>query len=182
MATNLYEPFTNPVTGETFKCISFTNDSYKMDWTVAPKGYVAFEHIHYFQDEIFRVKKGQLKLIIDGKTLLLKSGDESVVPMGHRHIAENYGDQVLECEVEYCPGLDFYTFFQCYVGLIKDKEYDKKGQMSITKMAYFMNKTRCHALARPTSVPKPLFKLGLKFFGIIGYFAGWKTQLEKYTA
>ncbi len=64
MPIDLYQPITNEITGETFKCISFDKESYKMEWTVSPQGYVAFEHIHYYQDEIFFVKSGQINVTI----------------------------------------------------------------------------------------------------------------------
>jgi len=46
MAIDLYQPFTNPVTKETFRCLSCTDEAYAMEWIVQPEGYVPFEHIH----------------------------------------------------------------------------------------------------------------------------------------
>jgi len=180
MSVNLYEPYTNPITGETFECTSFTEDCYRMKWTVAPNGYVALEHIHYFQDEVFYVKQGQLKIKIEGSIHLANPGESITVPKGFSHLAENGSNEYLVCDVEYKPGLDYYTFFQCFIGLQLDKNYDKRGQINIPKMAYFMNKTKCNALARPTSIPKPMFTFVLKFFGLIGPLAGWNKQLERY--
>jgi Cupin domain len=67
MAVNIYEPCINPVTGETFRAISFTPESFTMQWTVYPKGYVPFEHIHLNQDEVFYIQKGELRIVINGK-------------------------------------------------------------------------------------------------------------------
>jgi len=182
MSVNLFEPYTNPITGETFECISFTGDCYRMKWTVAPKGYVPLEHIHCYQDEIFYVKSGRLKLRIEGTEYLASAGESIMVPKGNSHLAENNGDDELVCEVEYRPGLDYYTFFQCFIGLQKDGQYNKKGQISIPKMGYFMNKTKCNALARPASIPEPLFNFVLSFFGVIGSIVGWEKHLVKYTS
>jgi hypothetical protein len=66
MAVTLYDGFTNKITGETFRCISFDRYAFRFDWIVEPKGYMPFEHIHLKQDEIFYVKKGELR-ILSGK-------------------------------------------------------------------------------------------------------------------
>ena len=42
MPVNLYEACTNPVSGETFKAISFNEDAYTMQWILQPHGYVPF--------------------------------------------------------------------------------------------------------------------------------------------
>ena len=56
MAIDLYQSFTNPVTKETFRCLSSTEEAYVMEWIVQPDGYVPFEHVHVHQDEIFHVQ------------------------------------------------------------------------------------------------------------------------------
>ena len=63
MPVNIYEPITNPISGETFKALSFSKEAFVMQWIVQPKGYVPFEHIHLKQEEIFRVKKGEMDYI-----------------------------------------------------------------------------------------------------------------------
>lgn len=180
MATNLYESFTHSITGETFTCLSFNKESYTMEWVVQPQGYVPFEHIHYYQDEIFYIKKGSLKFLISGKEVTAGPGETIIIPKGTSHIAENYLNETVECKVEYKPGLDYYTFFQCFIGLLKDKEYDNKGRVNIPKMAYFMYKTKCNAMARPTFIPAPVFSFMMVFFGFVGSLLGWEKQLKKY--
>ena len=180
MATNLYEAYSNPITGETFKCISHNSDSYLMEWRVQPQGFVPFEHIHYFQDETFTVKEGQLRIKISGKEQIVNKGETVNVPMGAPHIAFNDLAEELVCDVRYTPGLDYYTFMQCFIGLQQDKNYNAKGQINVPKMAYFMNKTKCNALARPTTIPAPMFRFVIGLFGIVGTFAGWNKQLKRY--
>jgi hypothetical protein len=46
MAVNLYDGFINEITGESFRCISFSKGTFAFEWTVQPNGYVPFEHIH----------------------------------------------------------------------------------------------------------------------------------------
>ena len=72
MATNIYDQCTNPISGEGFKTISFDSNAYVMQWTVQPKGYVPFEHIHLHQDETFHVKKVNSKFFWMAKNKLPK--------------------------------------------------------------------------------------------------------------
>ena len=104
MATPIYQLCSNPISGETFQAISFDKDAFVMQWTVQPKGYVPFEHIHLNQDEIFHVKNGGLRIVMDGREYIANPGETITVPKGVAHIACNDKEQVLDCTVEYKPG------------------------------------------------------------------------------
>src|SRR5215213_493430 len=82
MAIDLYQPFTNPITCETFRCISSTDEAFTMEWTVHPGGYVPFEHVHVNQDEIFHVQRGEMRARVRGVTKLAKVGDTLTIPRG----------------------------------------------------------------------------------------------------
>src|SRR3990170_7783264 len=111
MAVNLYDGFRNDISGESFRCLSFSKEALVLEWEVQPNGYVPFEHIHLNQDEIFYIKHGELKLIIDGKERIGRAGDTITVPRGKAHIAFNNQAEVLSCILEYKPGLDNFMFF-----------------------------------------------------------------------
>ena len=181
MAINIYDSCVNPVTGETFKGISLSPEAYTMQWIVKPKGYVAFEHIHLQQDEVFHVQKGELKVLINGEEQIAGASETITVPKGVRHIALNNSDEVLETLVEYRPALDHAKFAQCFNGLVNDGFVDKKGARSIPMMGYFLRKMKCKALARPTNIPAPAFKMALNVFYLIGTIKGWNKLYEKYT-
>src|SRR5450432_2672846 len=131
MATNIYEPCTNPVSGETFKAISFDEEAFVMQWTVQPKGYVAFEHIHLNQDEIFHINNGEIKIVMNGKEHIASPGETIIVPKGVAHIAYNNKEEVLDCVVEYKPCLDHDIFMQCFCGLVNDGLIDNRGGIHI---------------------------------------------------
>jgi len=181
MAIDLYQPFTNPVTKETFRCLSYTEEAYTMEWIVQPDGYVPFEHIHLNQDEIFHVRQGKIRVVINGREQLGLPGQVVTVPHGVRHIAYNNSPEVLICVVEYKPGLDIFKYFQCFSGLTCDQDdLDHKLGINIPKMMYFM-KMNSKALARPTNVPAPVFNLLMNIFYIVGSLAGWERLYKKYT-
>ena len=181
MAIDLYKPFTNPITKETFRCLSSTPEAYTMEWRVDPGGYVPFEHVHVAQDEIFHVESGEIRALIDRKESIGKAGDSVTAPRGVRHIAYNDRDVPLVCTVEYRPGLDQFTTMQCFAGLTIDGDIDRRGLVNIPKIMYLLRKGNIKSLPRPAFAPDFLFRLGMEFFYLAGSIIGWETLYKKYT-
>jgi quercetin dioxygenase-like cupin family protein len=182
MAIDLYQPFFNPITKETFRCISSTEDSYTMQWTVHPGGYVPFEHIHINQDEIFHVEQGEIHVRIEGKEHVGKVGDTVIVRRGARHIARNEAPEILVCIVDYKPGLDQHKIMQCFAGLTLDHELDGRGLVNVPKVMYLMKRANAQSLVLPSFVPRSFFRLGMHVFFVIGAVMGWERLYEKYTS
>jgi quercetin dioxygenase-like cupin family protein len=181
MAIDLYQPFTNPVTKETFRCLSCTEEAYVMEWIVQPQGYVPFEHIHVLQDEIFHVRQGEIRVLINRKQQIGRAGETVTVSRGTRHIAYNNTPEPLVCIVEYKPGLDISTSFQCFGGLTCDGDVRGRYGINIPKMMYFMKRMNAKALARPSSLPAPLYGLLMNTFYVVGKVAGWEKLYKRYT-
>ena len=181
MAVDLFQPFMNPVTGESFRCLSNTEDAYVMEWIVQPNGFVPFEHIHVSQDEIFHVKQGQIRVLINRQEQIGSAGQTVTVPRGVRHIAYNNTSEPLMCVVEYKPGLEISKFFQCFGGLTNDGDMDRRTGINIPKMMYFMGKVNAKVMARPAGIPAPIFGLLMRGFYVIGALAGWEKSFKKYT-
>ena len=182
MATDLYSSISNPVSGETFRCIEITPESYKMHWTLQAHGYVPFEHVHYAQEEVFEVQKGELKVCINGIDHIAGPGETITVPMGMRHIASNNKAEQMDAIVSYRPALDQETFFKCFCGLTMDRFLNNKGGVSIPMMGYLLVKMKCKAMARPTNIPAPAFKMALVVFYLMGMLKGWRKLYVKYTS
>ena len=180
MSVNIFEANSNPISGESFQGISFTNEAFVMQWSVQPKGYVPFEHIHLNQDEIFLVKSGELKIRVDNKEHIVPAGESITVPKGIKHIAYNNKNEVLDCVVEYRPGLDHKKFMQCLMGLTKDNFLDKKGGVDIPRMGYCLMKMKAKSMARPTAIPSVMFNIALRFFYLRGILSGWSKLYNKY--
>lgn len=180
MAINLFEGFTNPNAGETFRCISSNKESFKMAWTVQPGGQVPNEHVHYQQDELFYVKSGQMSAMLNGKRVVCGAGESINVPKGVPHIIHNDTNEPLECEVTFSPAYDMFAFFQCMGGLVADGDYDAAGQVNIPKMCYFMKKMKTRGVTRPTKIPPPAFRLVTNLFYAIGSLRGWGKLYARY--
>jgi quercetin dioxygenase-like cupin family protein len=181
MAINIYDNCTNPITGETFKGLSQNAYSFTLKWTLQPKGYFPFEHVHYNQDEIYHVEKGELKVAINGKEHIAKAGEKIIVHKGERHIASNNREEEMNAIIEFRPALDQEKFIQCYNGLINDGYIDEKGALSIPMMGYCLKKMKCKAMFRPTSIPAAAYKIALNLFYAIGILKGWDKLYQKYT-
>ena len=181
MAIDLYKPFNNPITKETFRCISSTPEAYTMEWIVHPGGYVPFEHVHVAQDEIFHVEKGQIRARVNGRTLFGKPGDRLIAPRGVRHIACNDRDEKLVCIVDYKPGLEHYTNMQCFAGLTLDGLIDRRGIVNIPKVLYLLKKGNILSLPRPAFAPDLAFRVGMNIAYMVGSMLGWESLYKKYT-
>ena len=181
MAVDLYQPFTNPVTRETFRCLRSDEEAYVTEWIVQAGGRVPFEHIHSAQDELLHVGQGEVRVLLDGREQLAAAGQTVTIPRGARHIACNPGREVLRCVLEYRPGLDSYRLFQCFGGLTLDGDLDSRGLVNAAKMLYFMQRMGIRAAVRPSRVPGPVFILAKTICFAAGSAAGWERLYRRYT-
>lgn len=152
-----------------------------MEWSVAPGGYVPFEHVHVAQDEIFHVEKGEMRAKVDGRDLIAKSGETLTAPRGVRHIAFNDKDVPLVCTVEYRPGLDHYTTMQCFAGLTLDGYINSRGLVNIPRIMYLLKRYDALSLPRPAFAPEWAFRFGMTMFFRIGTMLGWESLYKRYT-
>ncbi|HTI57815.1 cupin domain-containing protein [Mucilaginibacter sp.] len=181
MAINIYEQSINPINGEALTAISLTPYAFTMQWISKPGVKLPFQHLHYYQDEIYYVKKGEIKVLMDGKEHVAGPGEKVIVPKGKRHAAINNKDEELETLIEYRPALDQVRLMQCYNGLVNDGYLNESGSVNMRMMGYMVKKMKCKALARPASVPASVFKLMLNVSYLIGKLSGWNKLYEKYT-
>jgi hypothetical protein len=122
-----------------------------------------------------------LKMVVDGKEHIAGPGEKIIVAKGKKHIAFNNREDVLETTIEYRPALDQEKFMQCYTGLINDGYIDEKGAPRVPMMGYMLKKMKCKAMAGPTNIPAPMFKLALGIYYVLGSLKGWGKLYEKYT-
>ncbi len=181
MAINIYDSTTNPITGETFRAVSIDPYVFKLQWHTKPGlPHSGVEHIHDKQDEIFYVKKGELKLLVDGKELRAGPGEKIIVNKGKAHVVLNTTCE-LDILLEYRPALDYDKLLQCFEGLLNDGHIDKQGHVDIRMLGYMMRKMRCKSLTRPAQISALKFKMLLSRYYFIGVFKGWNELYDKYT-
>jgi quercetin dioxygenase-like cupin family protein len=181
MAIDLYQPFTNPITRETFRCISSSEEAYAMEWTLHAGGFVPFEHVHVTQEETFHIQSGEMRTRMNGKDHIIRSGETLVIPPGMKHIAFNDRDQALVCIVEYRPGLDLYRTLQCFAGLTIDRDLYRQGLVNVPKIMYMLRRADARSITRPAFAPQWLFRMGMNVFYLYGSILGWDALYRRYT-
>lgn len=73
--------------------------------SLLPKQEIGME-VHKTTDQFFRVEHGQTKIIINGKSFNLKSGDSIIVPAGSKHNVINTSKtDKLKLYTVYSPGV-----------------------------------------------------------------------------
>jgi len=181
MAVNIYDEFTNPVTGEIFKGISVNEYVFKIQWIKpAENDHGALPHIHVNQDEIFYVNKGELKLRVDDKVHTAGPGQKIIVGKGKTHVVMNEPGE-LDITLECRPPLDSEKYMQCFKGLMEDGYTNEKGYVDMRMMAYFIKKMKCQSITIPEGVTPAQFKWMLHKYYLLGMMKGWNKLYKKYT-
>lgn len=60
-------------------------------------------HVHTKEDELFRVLKGQVEIMVDGKTTILKAGDMAFAPKNRVHAWKVVGEENAKMRVSAFP-------------------------------------------------------------------------------
>lgn len=89
--------------GERFVFGPPTEGAFNFDFFVAPKSGMPMLHTHARQSEVFRCRRGELTVLLDGGAKVLRAGEELSLTPGTLHAFENRGDAEVECEVSYEP-------------------------------------------------------------------------------
>ena len=138
-------PLVHPVTGERIVFRKRSRDTggelLEATLVLAPRGFIAAEHVHPNQEERFEVTGAPVKFRIAGKEQLVQPGEVAVVPAGTPHIWWNPSPDEASTLVQFRPALDTETFFETFFGLASDGKTNKKGlpnplQMAVLARAY----------------------------------------------
>jgi quercetin dioxygenase-like cupin family protein len=138
-------PLVHPVTGERIVFRKRSRDTggelLEMTLFLAPKGFIAAEHVHPNQEERFEVAGAPVMFKVAGKETLYQPGEVAVVPPGTPHVWWNVGSAEAATLVQFRPALDTETFFETFFGLAADGKANNQGlpnplQMAVLARAY----------------------------------------------
>jgi quercetin dioxygenase-like cupin family protein len=169
----------HPITRERIVVRKTSRDTggelFQADIYVQAGGFVAAEHIHPKQEEIFQVISGTLRGRASGKEFTGDPGERIVVSAGTPHIWWNSGDVELHVLAEVRPALKIETFFETFFGLAQDgKVSPRTGLPSPLQMALIMRAYRNELiLARP---PRPVQTVLFGLLAPIGRLIGYKAE------
>jgi len=83
----------------------------RLDFFVAPGGFLGSEHLHPGQEERIEVVSGTLRCRVGGRERGLGAGESVTVPPGTAHTLWNEGREEARAVVEYRPALRMETLF-----------------------------------------------------------------------
>lgn len=132
-------PLVHPVTGERviFRKRARDTGGELLEFTLllAPKGFIATEHVHPNQEERFEVAGAPVMFRVAGEDRLVQPGEVAVVPAGTPHIWWNPSENEASTLVQFRPALDTETFFETFFGLASDGKANKQGLPNPLQMA-----------------------------------------------
>lgn len=124
-------PLVHPVTGERIVFRKRSRDTggelLELTLYLAPKGFIAAEHIHPNQEERFEVSGAAVTFRVAGKERVYEPGETAVVPPGTPHVWWNSSAEEAATLVQFRPALDTETFFETFFGLAREGKVGKNG-------------------------------------------------------
>ena len=124
-------PLVHPITGERIVFRKRARDTggelMEMSLYLAPKGFIASQHVHPNQEERFEISGAPVMFKVAGKERLYQPGEVAVVPPGTPHVWWNPSSEEAATLVQFRPALDIETFFETFFGLAADGKVGKNG-------------------------------------------------------
>lgn len=165
----------NPIIGQTLRFIQTADDTagqlLEMEATLRPHSIEPAAHFHPQQDEDFRVLTGELTIVLDGQTRVLRAGDTLHVPRNQVHSMWNGSDAETIVNWQVRPALNTEQFFETVVGLVNAGKTDAKGMPSLLQTAlmakHFANVFRL--ASPPVAVQDTVFSILTPFARMAGY-------------
>jgi quercetin dioxygenase-like cupin family protein len=125
-------------------------------------------HTHPFQDEYYKVHRGEIELYLDGSWKILKEGQEAFIPKNAVHGFRNTSSQPAFLTNIHTPGLDFGASLVAMEALIKEGKID--GMKGFKNLAYLsqhsLKYTKTIVSVKP---PRVVLTLMAKLGALLGY-------------
>ena len=153
----------NPVTLEraTIVELPWLNDAGRVvaDLTALPGARVVGEHVHPGLHERFSVLEGELTVLRDRRTSVLRAGEHADIEPGVWHDWWNAGDVDAVVRVEITPGERFAHMIETLFGLAREGHVDKRGMPHPLQLALFATEFSDVIVFRkpPAAVQRVLF-------------------------
>ncbi len=172
---------TNNATGEVIeitRTAADTNGAYLELSLTAPAGFAEIPlHIHPRQEEVFQVISGQLGVEIDGKTRVLKPGDEGIIPAGAAHKWWVEGNEPLEFKGRITPALHFAELLDAIYRSASERGSAMPG---LVDAAVILQRYRDEYI--PVFLPPPVRLMGLPLLALIARLNGRASVVDGWIA
>jgi hypothetical protein len=149
----------------------------RLDFFVAPGGFLGNEHLHPKQEERIEVLSGALRCRIGGRERTLGPGDAVAVHPGTPHTLWNEGAEEAHALVEYRPALRTEVLFETLFGLGRDGKTDEEGSPGLLQGAVMLEEyEEEYRLVRPSP---PVQKACLAVLALIGRLLGYRARYPR---
>jgi mannose-6-phosphate isomerase-like protein (cupin superfamily) len=151
----------------------------RLDFFVAPGGFLGNEHLHPRQEERIEILSGTLRCRIGGRERSVGAGESTAIPQGVPHTLSNESAQEAHAVVEYRPALRMETLFETLFGLGRDGNTDEEGSPGLLQGAVMLKEyEEEYRLARPSL---PVRKALLAVLAPIGRLLGYRARYARYS-
>jgi quercetin dioxygenase-like cupin family protein len=151
----------------------------RLDFFVAPGGFLGSEHLHPKQEERIKVLSGTLRCRIGGRERSVGAGEAIDIPPGVAHTLWNESQEEAHALVEYRPALRMETLFETLFGLGRNGKTDEEGTPRLLQGAVMLEEYEDeYRLARP---PLPMQKALLALLAPVGRLLGYQTWYARYS-
>ena len=149
----------------------------RLDFFVAPGGFLGSEHLHPKQEERIEVLSGALRCRLSNSEQTLGRGDAVAVPPGTPHTLWNEGTEEAHALVEYRPALRTEVLFETLFGLGRDGKTNEEGSPGLLQGAVMLEEYEDeYRLARPSL---PVQKAFVAFLAPIGKLLGYRARYSR---
>ena len=138
----------------------------RLDFFVAPGGFLGNEHLHPKQEERIEILSGTLRCRVGAREWNATAGEAITVPPSTPHTLWNESPEEAHALVEYRPALRMESLFETLFGLGRDGETNEEGSPGLLQGAVMLAEYEDeYRLARP---PLPVQKVMLAVLAPIG--------------
>lgn len=151
----------------------------RLDFFVAPGGFLGSEHLHPKQEERIKILSGTLRCRVGGHERSVGAGEVIAVPRGTPHTLWNESAKEAHAVVEYRPALRMETLFETLFGLGRDGKTDEEGTPRLLQGAVMLKEYEDeYRLAQPPLLVQKAF---LAVLAPAGRLLGYRARYARYS-
>jgi quercetin dioxygenase-like cupin family protein len=153
------EELVNPATGQRLRFVRTAADTggevLEVESTYQAGGPRPPQHYHPAQQERYEVVDGDISVLLDGRLVRLRAGDQLVIPVGAKHAVWSEGGGRIRWLIT--PALRTEQFFETVYGLAAAGKVNDKGVPDLPRSAVIAKDFA--AEFRPATPPWPVLRV-----------------------
>ena len=159
MAVRAGDELVNPVTGQRLRFVRTAADTngevLEVESSYQAGGPRPPQHYHPAQQERYEVIDGDISVLLNGRIVRLRAGDQLVIPVGAKHAVWSEGGGRIRWLIT--PALRTEAFFEKVYRLAADGKVNNKGVPDLLRSAAIAREFA--AEFRPASPPWPVLRV-----------------------